>query len=325
MSVHSGAAALLGLLLQTGACVPGALKLGRAATSPSPPSPPQGLVFPDDTMTGKPPVPEVHAYVKKYLDFFAELVCQTVEFQAYLPSLQAAAIVVATRRAVNLQPNWAPGLEEVLQYTSSDVQTPFLHLWLHYARAFPQQADVTDRQFGDELAALTRAVPCTGETAAAAATISSRFSLQPRPSPVTPGTVAAGDLSRRSDGSGASFLSESVAGSASASPALQGGRVATFHFAGASSTSSPALASTPGVNPYLSSARLGASASGVALQAPGTGGYALRSSSSAGLLQNTSQAAVLQAQPVNWAAAGGGKGGAGAGLLSRAAYVANMR
>lgn len=45
-------------------------------------------------------------YVKKYSDFFSELCLQEYGFCAYLPSLLAAAVIAAARRAVKIDPIW---------------------------------------------------------------------------------------------------------------------------------------------------------------------------------------------------------------------------
>jgi hypothetical protein len=62
----------------------------------------QALVFTNDTIAGRPLVPKVPRYVVKYTNFFTDMCQQDYSFARYPPSLLAAAIVVASRRALNI-------------------------------------------------------------------------------------------------------------------------------------------------------------------------------------------------------------------------------
>ncbi len=220
-------------------------------------------------MMGKPLVPEVPAYLQRYSDFFAELVCQQADFQHYLPTLSAAAIIVATRRAVNLLPNWTPELQGVLGYTAEQVQGPFLHLWLHYADAFPQQTAVTDAQFKDTVAAAVqtyRGVPpmdavlhLQSQQAAAKASEQASAALAAASNAHAATPDAKLSMSQRSEAStvtpGGAYTPGAGRGfahmeSGSAGPSLQ--------------ALTPSFAASERVdtsNPYLSSARVGATTS----------------------------------------------------------------
>ena len=59
---------------------------------------------------------------KKYTNFFAELALQDYAFQAFPSSVVAAAIVVATRKAINIVPMWRPELEIPLHCTAEKIR-----------------------------------------------------------------------------------------------------------------------------------------------------------------------------------------------------------
>eukprot|EP00937_MAST-01D_sp_MAST-1D-sp2_P001889 g1889.t1 len=90
----------------------------------------KGVVYEDDSFQGRPMIEKVPRYVQKYAEFFADLCLQDYNFQRYAPSLLAAAIVTASRKALHISgplglgrsappglerqgtnPNDAPGLE----------------------------------------------------------------------------------------------------------------------------------------------------------------------------------------------------------------------
>ena len=53
-------------------------------------------------MAERPLISKVPRYVKKYMDFFCDLAQQEFAFQKYTPSVLAAAVVVASRRALRV-------------------------------------------------------------------------------------------------------------------------------------------------------------------------------------------------------------------------------
>ena len=110
----------------------------------------KGVVFEDDTFQGRPLVDKVPRYVQKYAEFFADLCLQDYAFQRYEPSLLAAAIITASRKALHIA--GAPGAEAgangsrglwrpeltALTGTSELAMAPVMdHLWKHYLRCFP--------------------------------------------------------------------------------------------------------------------------------------------------------------------------------------------
>lgn len=104
----------------------------------------KGVVFTSDSMLGKHLVPKVPRYVKKYMDFFADLCQQEYMFQQYLPSQLASAIVLASRKALKIHPTWTPLLEPVLCYSEHDLTPCFEHIWRYFKANFPAQAGASE-------------------------------------------------------------------------------------------------------------------------------------------------------------------------------------
>ena len=120
-------------------------------------------MFEDDTFQARPVVDKVPRYVQKYAEFFADLCLQDYAFQRYEPSLLAAAIITASRKALHIagpcgsgsgsegpggaaggvaganssRGLWRPELTS-LTGTSELAMAPVMdHLWKHYLRCFP--------------------------------------------------------------------------------------------------------------------------------------------------------------------------------------------
>ncbi len=62
----------------------------------------QGVLFSDDTIAAQPLSVKVPRYMRKYMDFFADLCQQEFGFQQYRPTLLAAAIILASRTALKI-------------------------------------------------------------------------------------------------------------------------------------------------------------------------------------------------------------------------------
>ena len=60
------------------------------------------MLFHSDRMGERPLIAKVPRYFKKYMDFFVDLCQQEFAFQQYSPSMLAAAIVAASRRALRI-------------------------------------------------------------------------------------------------------------------------------------------------------------------------------------------------------------------------------
>jgi hypothetical protein len=79
-------------------------------------------------MHGKPLIEKVPRYIKKYTDFFADLCLQDYRFQQFAPSLLAAAIVAAARRALNIEPVWRTELIVLTDTKEPDAQKCFTNV-----------------------------------------------------------------------------------------------------------------------------------------------------------------------------------------------------
>lgn len=97
----------------------------------------KGSVFVDDTWQGRPLIEKIPKYVKKYTEFFCNLTLQEYSFQQYLPSLLAAAILLASRTALQLEPRWRPELVRLTGYEEQDLSSAFQHVWSYYDEQFP--------------------------------------------------------------------------------------------------------------------------------------------------------------------------------------------
>jgi hypothetical protein len=103
-----------------------------------------GVVYEDDLWQGRPIVNKIPAYIKKYSDFFAALCLQEFCFQKHMPTLLAAAIVAAARRALSIAPVWREELTEATGYSEEDIAEPFDAVWNHYLVSFPAHAGRID-------------------------------------------------------------------------------------------------------------------------------------------------------------------------------------
>ena len=97
----------------------------------------KGACFVDDTWQGRGLIPKIPKYVKKYAEFFCNLTLQDYSFQQYLPSQLAAAAILASRVALQLEPRWRPELTRLTGYEESDILHIFQHVWSYYEEQFP--------------------------------------------------------------------------------------------------------------------------------------------------------------------------------------------
>jgi hypothetical protein len=97
----------------------------------------KGPVFVDDTWQGRHLIEKIPKYVKKYAEFFCNLTLQEYAFQQYLPTLLAAAILLASRVALQVEPRWRPELSHLTGYGESEIMDPFHHVWSYYEEQFP--------------------------------------------------------------------------------------------------------------------------------------------------------------------------------------------
>lgn len=97
----------------------------------------KGATFEDDSWQGRPLIEKIPKYVRKYADFFCNLTLQEYLFQQYLPSKLAAAILLASRVALQLQPRWRPELVRLTGYQEHELVDIFQHVWSYYEEQFP--------------------------------------------------------------------------------------------------------------------------------------------------------------------------------------------
>ena len=97
----------------------------------------KGVLFIPDKMQGRALIKKVPSYLKRYVEFFADLCLQDYKFQEYTPSLMGAAIVMASRRALGIVPLWRKELETLTKYSEREVEPCFRAIWLCYRENFP--------------------------------------------------------------------------------------------------------------------------------------------------------------------------------------------
>lgn len=97
----------------------------------------KGVCFENDNWQNRPLIPKIPKYVKKYAEFFCNLTLQEYAFQQYLPTVLAAAIIMASRVALQLEPSWRPELVRLTGYQASALTDVFHHVWAYYEEQFP--------------------------------------------------------------------------------------------------------------------------------------------------------------------------------------------
>jgi hypothetical protein len=97
----------------------------------------KGVVFENDSWQGRALIEKIPRYIKKYSEFFCNLTLQDYAFQQYLPTQLAAAIVMASRVALQIEPRWRPELVRLTGYEQASLESTFLHVWGYYSEQFP--------------------------------------------------------------------------------------------------------------------------------------------------------------------------------------------
>jgi hypothetical protein len=97
----------------------------------------KGVCFEDDSWQGRQLIEKIPKYVKKYVEFFCNLTLQEYAFQQYLPTQLAAAILLASRVALQLEPRWRPELVRLTGYDEPEITDAFHHVWSYYEEQFP--------------------------------------------------------------------------------------------------------------------------------------------------------------------------------------------
>eukprot|EP00522_Entomoneis_paludosa_P003318 CAMPEP_0172471898 /NCGR_PEP_ID=MMETSP1065-20121228/68057_1 /TAXON_ID=265537 /ORGANISM="Amphiprora paludosa, Strain CCMP125" /LENGTH=334 /DNA_ID=CAMNT_0013230013 /DNA_START=424 /DNA_END=1428 /DNA_ORIENTATION=- len=97
----------------------------------------KGVVFTDDLWQGRELISKIPKYVKKYAEFFCNLTLQDYAFQQYLSTKLGAAVILAARVALQLEPRWRPELIRLTGYEEDDISPIFTHVWSYYEEQFP--------------------------------------------------------------------------------------------------------------------------------------------------------------------------------------------
>lgn len=98
----------------------------------------KGGVFEDDSWNGREVIPKIPKYIRKYVEFFCNLALQDYEFQQYLPTQLAAAVLLASRVALEVEPRWRPELVALTGYEEHEITPMFHHVWRVYEINFPE-------------------------------------------------------------------------------------------------------------------------------------------------------------------------------------------
>jgi hypothetical protein len=97
----------------------------------------KGVCFEDDTWQKRSLIEKIPKYIKKYAEFFSNLTLQEYAFQQYLPTKLAAAIIMASRVALQVEPRWRPELARLTGYEEDEITPIFNHVWRYYEEQFP--------------------------------------------------------------------------------------------------------------------------------------------------------------------------------------------
>jgi len=79
------------------------------------------------------------AHLCKTAEFFVDLSEHHSYFREYLPSVVAAASLVAARQMLRIQPLWTDALQLVTSHTFEDIVDCTTNLWSYYQQTFPSQ------------------------------------------------------------------------------------------------------------------------------------------------------------------------------------------
>ena len=96
-----------------------------------------GVLFEGDLWHNQQPPPKVAVSIQKFTTFFANMALQQYDFAQYLPTHLGAAILLASRIAVKVEPRWRPELTELTGYEESEIEECFYRIWNSYATQFP--------------------------------------------------------------------------------------------------------------------------------------------------------------------------------------------
>ncbi|TDH64912.1 uncharacterized protein CCR75_000622 [Bremia lactucae] len=96
----------------------------------------QTVLFADDWLLGSKIVDEAHGYYCKYAEFFVDFALQEYSLQVFRPSVLAASILMASRKALGVTPLWRDELTVLTGYDENQVLPCFQALWVHFEKTF---------------------------------------------------------------------------------------------------------------------------------------------------------------------------------------------
>jgi hypothetical protein len=105
-----------------------------------------GVIFTPDTVEGVPADSRIVRFARRYLYFLCEMALDVPEVRAAAPSLAAAAVVAAARRAVRVTPEWRREVEALVGYRRDEVADVVGALYARFAEKYPVEAGVTEQQ-----------------------------------------------------------------------------------------------------------------------------------------------------------------------------------
>jgi len=101
-----------------------------------------GVTFTNDLWQGRALIEKIPKYVKKYAEFFCNLCLQEYSFQQYAPSHLAAAIILSSRVALQVEPRWRDELTALTGYNEDSISKTFTHVYSYYEELFPGHGGV---------------------------------------------------------------------------------------------------------------------------------------------------------------------------------------
>ena len=99
-----------------------------------------GVLYNSDRWRSHAIIESVPQYVRKYALFFTTLSQQDERLLQFRPSLVAAAVVRAARRALAISPAWPDELARLTAYARADVDPAYTLLWSGYEQGWPSNA-----------------------------------------------------------------------------------------------------------------------------------------------------------------------------------------
>eukprot|EP00485_Elphidium_margaritaceum_P013222 CAMPEP_0202686108 /NCGR_PEP_ID=MMETSP1385-20130828/1908_1 /ASSEMBLY_ACC=CAM_ASM_000861 /TAXON_ID=933848 /ORGANISM="Elphidium margaritaceum" /LENGTH=468 /DNA_ID=CAMNT_0049340623 /DNA_START=211 /DNA_END=1617 /DNA_ORIENTATION=+ len=107
----------------------------------------EGCVFADDMlghMTNLHLNAQSNVYMKKYVTFFLDIISQNYCFWQFLPSILGMAVIIASRRALKIEPYFSRKLVAVCKYEPTEILRCFTCVWTEFKHKFPNDASAAE-------------------------------------------------------------------------------------------------------------------------------------------------------------------------------------